>query len=133
MGWACHTLSRRTPSAPVQDQLFARTHRATSSCARQTTPVVVAPVSLQVACVARTSRVTFSLAVKGRGAAPMSALQPLSGHGRFLIGLDSAHSTEMLERWPSIRSEFPAEKGGGARFARRVWRACIGACIEESD
>merc|ERR1712087_104487 len=82
-GWARHTLSRRTPSAPVQDRLFARTHRAMSSCARQTTPVVVALVSLQVVSVARTSRVTFSLVVKGRGAAPMSALQPLSGRSRL--------------------------------------------------
>merc|ERR1739844_371217 len=82
-GWACPTLSRRTPSVPVQDRLFARTHRAMSSCARQTTLVVVAPVSLQVASVARTSRVTFFLVVKGRGAAPMSALQPLSGRNRL--------------------------------------------------
>merc|ERR1712051_109525 len=82
-GWACPTLSRRTPSVPVQDRLFARTRRAMSSCAQQTTLVVVAPVSLQVASVARTSRVTFSLVVKGRGAAPMSASQPLSGRSRL--------------------------------------------------
>lgn len=120
-GWACPTLSRRTPSVPVQDRLFARTHRAMSSCARQTTLVVVAPVSLQAASAARTSRVTFSLVVKGRGAAPMSALQPLSGRSRLF---DRARLLRIQQRcWRDglpIRSDFSAGKGGGARFARRV-------------
>merc|ERR1711920_1216375 len=120
-GWACPTLSRRTPSVPVQDRLFARTHRAMSSCARQTTLVVVALVSLQAASAARTSRVTFSPVVKGRGAAPMSALQPLSGRSRLF---DRARLLRIQQRcWRDglpIRSDFPAGKGGGARFARRV-------------
>merc|ERR1712051_701640 len=119
-GWACPTLSRRTPSVPVQDRLFARTRRAMSSCAQQTTLVVVAPVSLQVASVARTSRVTFSLVVKGRGAAPMSASQPLSGRSRlFDRARLCAFNRDAGEMAFQFAVSFPPVRGG-ARLARRV-------------
>merc|ERR1711997_432 len=94
-GRVCPTLSPWTPNALVPDRLYARTRRATSSCVRQTILVVVVPVSHQAASVARTSKATFSLVAKGRGAVPTSALQLLA-HGRLF---ECGQTLRIQQRW----------------------------------